>query len=168
MRSARRALSGGRALRSRVVMARHGFGAARYNSALSAAAFVARLRTAYGPLATSPTAGTPRSATIRAIPASTGVLRRCHRGGNGGQHPCPAIRRDDYTACTRICTASMVPAQLRDPSLRPGRDFTGGASPHRAASAHAITRRSRAMGKVTRWCSRSTSGRCAVRAASIA
>ena len=117
--------------RSRVIMARHGFGRGEYKYfAYPLPEIIAELRTAlYPPLARSPTAGTPRWGSRPAIrPSTRPTSKRCHAAGQ--TRPTPLLLQygaGDYNCLHQDLYGEHVfPLQATVLLSQPGADFTGG------------------------------------------
>ena len=161
--------------RSRVVMARHGFGRGEYKYfAYPLPELVAALRTAlYPPLAAIANrwneAMGDRSC---AIPRARGLLARCHEAGQ--TKPTPLLLQygaGDYNCLHQDLYGEHVfPLQVAILLSRPGEDFTGGEfvlTEQRPRMQSRAGGRAAAQGR-GRWSSRCITGRCRARAASIA
>jgi len=119
------------AFRSRVVMARHGFGQGEYKYfAYDLPPLVQRLRAAlYPPLAAIANAWAPALGLAADFPAEHGdYLQRCHEAGQ--MRPTPLLLRygpGDYNCLHQdLYGAQVFPLQVAVLLSRPGADFTGG------------------------------------------
>jgi uncharacterized protein len=157
--------------RSRVVMARHGFGEGEYRYfAYPLPAPVARLRAAfYPPLAQVANRWQAALGRLELYPeAHEDFLARCSAAGQA--RPTPLLLRygpGDYNCLHQdLYGAEAFPLQTAILLSRPGSDFEA-ASSFSPSSARAASRERRwsRWARGTRSCSRSASGRCTAAAA---
>ena len=136
--------------RSRVVMARHGFGRGEYKYfAYPLPELIAALRDGAlsARLPRSPTAGTRPWASTSAIRPSTRIHARCHEAGQ--RRPTPLLLQygaGDYNCLHQDLYGEHVfPLQVAILLSQPGRRFhRRRIRADRAAAAHAVARRGRA------------------------
>ena len=162
--------------RSRVVMARHGFGRGEYKyfgyPLPEPRRRAARRRSIRGSRR-SRIAGTTRwESTCASRQRHADFLERCHAAGQ--RRPTPLLLQygaGDYNCLHQDLYGEHVfPLQVDDPAVRARAGLRRRrVRDDRAAPANAVARRGRAAcARATRWCSRCTSARCRARAARIA
>ena len=171
----RRSIPTTRDFRSRIVMARHGFGRGEYKYfCLSAAGHdrgIARRRSTRRSRR-SPIAGTRRWASTCAIPPThADFVERCHAAGQ--TRPTPLLLQygaGDYNCLHQDLYGEHVfPLQVAILLSEPGRDFTGGEfvlteqRPRMQSRAEVVP-----LARAMPWCSRCITGRCRERAGPIA
>ena len=130
MRRARTTYDADAHFRSRVVMARHGFGSGSTNTSATRADIVAELREALYPRLAeiADRWNEAMDVDVRYPRVHADYLKRCHRGGQTKQTPL-LLRydADDYNCLHQDLYGELVfPLQVTVLLARPGADFTGG------------------------------------------